>query len=66
MKRLFGAGRGEESFASVYIGEGIGAGLILDGGLHRGARGAGGEIGHTVLDRSGELTRLTQARNEDG
>jgi len=52
---LFGAGRGEESFASVYIGEGIGAGLILDGGLHRGARGAGGEIGHTVLDRSGEL-----------
>jgi predicted NBD/HSP70 family sugar kinase len=52
---LFGVGRGEESFASLYLGEGIGAGLILDGVLHRGARGAGGEIGHTVLDRDGDV-----------
>jgi predicted NBD/HSP70 family sugar kinase len=50
---LFGAGRGKESFCSVYIGEGIGAGLILDGALHRGSRGAGGEVGHTVVDRRG-------------
>jgi predicted NBD/HSP70 family sugar kinase len=52
---LFGAGRGEESFCSVYIGEGIGAGFILDGSLHRGARGAGGEVGHAVVDRRGEV-----------
>lgn len=54
---LFGAGRAEESFASVYIGEGIGAGFILDGALHRGSRGAGGEVGHTTVDRGGELCR---------
>lgn len=50
---LFGAGRGEESLCSVYIGEGIGAGFILDGALHRGARGAGGEVGHAVVDLHG-------------
>jgi predicted NBD/HSP70 family sugar kinase len=52
---LFGTGRGEESFCSVYLGEGIGAGLFLDGVLHRGSRGAGGEVGHAVVDRRGEL-----------
>jgi len=52
---LFGPGRGEESFCSVYIGEGIGAGFILDGALHRGSRGAGGEVGHTVVDRHGSV-----------
>jgi predicted NBD/HSP70 family sugar kinase len=52
---LFGTGRGEESFCSVYLGEGIGAGFFLDGVLHRGSRGAGGEVGHTVVDRRGEV-----------
>jgi len=50
---LFGAGRGERSYASVYIGQGIGAGFIFDGALHRGMRGAGGEVGHVVVDRGG-------------
>lgn len=52
---LFGVGRGETSFTSLYVGEGIGAGFIVDGALHRGARGAGGEIGHTVVDLGGPL-----------
>src|SRR5690349_13829893 len=52
---LFGVGRGEESFCSVYIGEGIGAGFILDGSLHRGSRGAGGEVGHTMVDLNGSI-----------
>jgi predicted NBD/HSP70 family sugar kinase len=50
---LFGAGRGESSYCSLYVGEGIGAGFIFDGALHRGARGAGGEVGHTIIDRDG-------------
>jgi predicted NBD/HSP70 family sugar kinase len=40
-----GAGRGVESFAYLNIGSGLGAGLILHGRLHRGARGAAGEVG---------------------
>ena len=30
------------------VGTGVGAGLILDGQLYRGARGAAGEIGYVV------------------
>jgi glucokinase len=35
------------------IGTGIGGGLILGGELYRGAVGAGGELGHTVIDMNG-------------
>ena len=41
-----GAGRGVASFVCVTIGTGIGAALVLDGRLHRGASGSAGEIGH--------------------
>jgi predicted NBD/HSP70 family sugar kinase len=40
-----GAGRGVDSFAYLNIGSGLGAGIILHGRLHRGARGAAGEVG---------------------
>lgn len=55
--RWFGQGRGVSSFASIYTGEAIGVGLVLDGRIHRGAGGAGGEIGHTIVDLDGELCR---------
>ena len=40
-----GAGRDVESFAYLNIGSGLGAGIVLHGRLHRGARGAAGEVG---------------------
>jgi predicted NBD/HSP70 family sugar kinase len=40
-----GGGRGVESFAYLNIGSGLGAGIVLHGVLHRGARGAAGEVG---------------------
>lgn len=40
-----GAGRNADSFAYLNIGSGLGAGIVLHGTLHRGARGAAGEIG---------------------
>ena len=49
----FGAGRGLTTFASVYIGAGIGAGFIINGAAHRGIGGAGGEVGHTCVDVRG-------------
>ena len=45
----FGAGRGEESMAFFTFGTGLGAGLILDGRLIRGATGNAGEAGHIRL-----------------
>lgn len=51
--RWFGSGRRASSFASLYCGEAIGVGLVVDGAVHRGVAGAGGEIGHTIVDLSG-------------
>ena len=39
--------------AYLAVGTGIAAGVILDGGVHRGARGLAGEIGHAIVDRTG-------------
>ena len=44
-ERTRGAGRNVDSFAYLSIGSGLGAGIILNGRLHRGARGAAGEVG---------------------
>ncbi|WP_159500906.1 ROK family protein [Microbacterium sp. 18062] len=55
--RWFGLGRGVSSFASVYCGEAIGAEFVIDGTVHRGASGAGGEVGHTVVDLGGAVCR---------
>ncbi len=51
----FGAGRGEEDMAFVVVGTGVGAAFIMDGQLFRGRHNSAGEIGHTTLDRNGEL-----------
>ncbi len=48
-----GAGRGTRHMLCLALGTGVGGGLILDGRLYRGARGAGGELGHTTLDMHG-------------
>lgn len=41
-----GAARGHRNVVCLSIGTGIGAGLIIDGYLYRGARGLAGEAGH--------------------
>jgi predicted NBD/HSP70 family sugar kinase len=45
-ERAEGAGAGRESFALLWLAEGVGLALDIDGALHRGARGAAGEIGY--------------------
>ena len=45
----FGAGRGVDNLVGVFLGTGVGAGLILDGRLRRGPHGMAGEIGHTFV-----------------
>ena len=49
----FGAGRGARDFVFLTMGTGLGAGIILNGRLHRGASYMAGEIGHVRLTRSG-------------
>ncbi|HJR14903.1 MAG TPA: ROK family protein [Rhodanobacteraceae bacterium] len=49
----WGAGRNRRSVICVMVGTGIGAGIVLDGSLYRGAAGSHPEIGHHVIDCSG-------------
>ncbi|MFJ8938633.1 ROK family transcriptional regulator [Streptomyces sp. NPDC102365] len=45
----FGAARGRGDAVVVNLGTGVGAGLVLGGGLHRGVGNSAGEWGHTTL-----------------
>jgi len=51
----WGAGRDCTTFAYIKAATGIGAGLVIEGALLRGATGTAGEIGHTTLDERGAL-----------
>ncbi|WP_433571439.1 ROK family protein [Streptomyces sp. CA-251247] len=42
-----------DSFAYLHLGTGLGAGLVLGGGLYRGARTGAGEFGHQVVQLDG-------------
>ena len=48
-----GAAKGASEVVMLTLGTGIGGGLILHGSLYRGAVGAGGELGHVVIDVNG-------------
>jgi predicted NBD/HSP70 family sugar kinase len=53
-ERWWGAAQGLDHFAYIKIATGIGAGHVIDGRIHRGASGVGGEIGHVAIDPRGE------------
>ena len=45
----YGAAKGLRDFIMVTLGTGVGGGVFIDGKLHRGSRGFGGELGHMVI-----------------
>jgi glucokinase len=49
-----GAGRGERDFVGIWVGTGVGGGVVLDGIVRTGVHGLAGEIGHTVVDLAGD------------
>ncbi|WP_245891167.1 ROK family transcriptional regulator [Desmospora activa] len=52
-EKWFGAGRKAENLIYVLVGEGLGAGVIIDGSLYHGQEFGAGEIGHITVDRNG-------------
>lgn len=54
-ERLYGSGREHRDFLVVTIGRGVGAGLVVDGSVYRGAHGGGGEFGHFPVAADGPL-----------
>ena len=51
-----GCGRGVDDFVFVKIGTGIGAGIVVDGRIHRGAKGSAGDVGHIHVQAGREVT----------
>jgi glucokinase len=51
----FGAATGAQRAIGIWVGTGVGGGLVVGGELDRGHRGAAGEIGHVCIDENGPL-----------
>jgi len=52
-EQAYGAGKGYDDLVVVFVGTGVGGGVITGGRLVEGAGGYGGEIGHTTLIADG-------------
>lgn len=52
-EQLHGAGRRLRDFFYIYIGVGVGGGMILSGHPYRGSAGRAGELGHIVVEAGG-------------
>jgi glucokinase len=52
-EHAFGAGRGIQSVVGIFVGTGIGGGIILQGELFHGASKTAGEIGHIIVKAGG-------------
>lgn len=46
-------GNNADVFVAITLGTGIGGGIIIDGEIFTGHNGAGGELGHILLDKNG-------------
>ena len=49
----FGAGKNETDFVCIFVGTGIGSGIVQNGKLRYGTTGTAGEIGHIIVDAGG-------------
>ena len=52
-EQALGAGRGVDNLIGIFVGTGIGGGIILNGKLFYGANRTAGEIGHVILKPNG-------------
>lgn len=48
-----GAGRGVSSMVGITLGTGVGGVIVIDGRVHQGHDGTGGELGHQTIDPDG-------------
>lgn len=53
----YGAGQGFTDLVFISIGAGIGAGIIINRNIYKGAAGFSGEIGHMTIDANGKPCR---------
>ena len=52
-EHVYGAGQGVQNVVGIFVGTGIGGGIILQGELFHGASKTAGEIGHIIVKAGG-------------
>jgi glucokinase len=53
--KYFGVGKKAVNMLAVFVGTGIGGGLILEGKIYRGSKFFAGEIGHILVNKNGPV-----------
>lgn len=51
----FGNGVGYKNLVCIFVGTGVGSGIVCNGGVYSGATGTAGEIGHIIVHSGGRL-----------
>ena len=52
-EHVYGAGKGSLNMLGIFVGTGIGGGIVINGTPHYGWRGVAGEVGHVVVQPRG-------------
>lgn len=52
---LYGSGKGYNNFICVFVGTGIGSGIVQNGRMYTGLTGTAGEAGHMVIQAGGRI-----------
>lgn len=52
-EKRYGVAKDLDNFIYVYIGRGVGSGMVLDGRIYRGKHGVAGEVGHMTIQYNG-------------
>ena len=54
-EKTYGSGVGYKNFVGIFVGTGVGSGIVQNGEQYLGATGTAGEIGHIIVDSGGRL-----------
>src|SRR5205085_2413644 len=52
---IYGSGQGYTNFICIFVGTGIGSGIVQNGRLYTGLTGTAGEVGHMIIDAGGRI-----------
>src|SRR6266566_3892711 len=52
---IYGSGRGFSTFVVMFVGTGIGSGIVQNGRLYAGLTGTAGEVGHMTIQAGGRI-----------
>ncbi|MCG3199280.1 MAG: ROK family protein [Candidatus Omnitrophica bacterium] len=50
---VLGAGKGSDNVVGMFLGTGVGGGIILNGHIYHGTTGTAGELGHVIIQHGG-------------